>query len=286
MSKKAIDYKRKLQNQNIIITALAIIIFVLVVVSSTAAWYITTRTDTVDIVLGNPVNPYITSFNKIVGEDGKLYEVHSSTQNLLEGNTRVYPGDQMTMDLGFQLGDGKTESSPAYVRVKLTIIYENIYTGETGKIEDMNKDFGRNDNSLDEEDSDALIEYNNSIASGATNDSRGAWSWAPVNFNQDENDENGKALPADNWYVLQNTNTRSARIVENKELYPFISGTIELSELNITNKYANCKFHIQYTVEAIQIHNVEDPILEKTRTQAERTNPWWTDQDIYFDEEN
>jgi len=285
MKRKAIDYKKRLQNQNIIITALVIIILVLVAVSSTAAWYITTRTDTVDIVLGKAVNPYITSFKEIVGEDGKLYQVHSTTQKLLEGNTRVYPGDQLTMQLGFQLGKSDNESSPAYVRVKLTVLYENIYTGESGKIEDLNKDFGREDNDLNSEDSDALIEYNSSIASGATEDERGAWQWAPVNFNQDEKDEQGKALPADNWYVLQNTSSKSARIVRTDEQYAFIDGTIELSELNITNKYANCKFHIQYTVEAIQVVNVQDPIEERNRTQEERTNPWWTDVDIYFDEE-
>ena len=283
MTKNGVDYKKRLQNQNIIIIALAIIIFVLVVVSASAAWYITTRTDTVDIVLGNPVNPYITSFDKIIDEDDPLYEVHSVTENLLGNNTRVYPGDQITMQLGFQLGDGKVESSPAYVRVKLVIVYENVFTGETGKIEDMNKNFGKDDAPLTDEEgnkttSNSLIEYNNSIASGS------GWQWAEVNFNQDELDDQGNELPADNWYVLQNTNTMSAKVVYDTELYRFIDGTIELSELNITNKYANCKFHIQYTVEAIQIANVEDPISQKEVSQDERTNPWWTDQDIYIDE--
>ena len=146
MNKKTVDYKRRVQNQNIIITALAIIIFVLVAVSATAAWYITTRTDTVDIVLGDPVNPYITSFDKILGPDDPLYEIKSVTENLLGNNTRVYPGDQITMKLGFQLGDGKKASSPAYVRVKLVVLYENVFTGETGRVEDLNKDFGKDSN--------------------------------------------------------------------------------------------------------------------------------------------
>ena len=92
-------------------------------------------------------------------------------------------------------------------------------------------------------------------------------------------------MPADYWYVLADIKNNSSRIVTNEQQYPFLDGTIELSELNITNRYANCKFHIDYTVEAIQIANVADPILQEKVSPEERTNPWWIDQDIYFDQE-
>ena len=285
MAKKVIDLKKKMQNQNIIIIALAITILVLLVVSGTAAWYITTRTDTVDILLGNPVNPYITTFGDALGEDNTLYKIYSESYELLGKNTRVYPGDQITMELGVQLGKSNKQSSPAYVRVKLVILYENIYTKDKGVIEDMNINFGKDDDPLtdaegNKTDSTALIEYNKSMVSGDN------WRWAPVNFNQDELDDEGNPLPADNWYVLQNTDTMTSRVVYNEEKYKFIKGTIELSEENITNKYANCKFHIQYTVEAIQIQNIEDPITQRDVPQADRTNPWWTDKFIYLDGDN
>ena len=283
MAKTKIDYKKKLQTQSIIITALAIIIFVLVAVSSTAAWYIATKTDTADIVLGNAVMPRITSFNKIIGEDDPLYDIHSSTQSLL-GNTRVFPGDEITMSLGFVLGDDNITSSPAYVRVKLNILYENINTGETGHITEFNSSVGKTDEPLTDENgnptrSDALIEYNHSIMSG------NGWAWKEVDFNLGEEDKDGKPLPADYWYVLQDTSTGASKIVYDNDKYNFLDGTIELSEYNITNKYANCKFHINYIVEAIQIANVQDPILQENETPENRTNPWWLDQDIYFDQD-
>ena len=59
MNSNNVMLKKKLQTQNMIIVALVIVIFVLVCVSGTAAWYIRTKTDSADFILNHPVNIYI-----------------------------------------------------------------------------------------------------------------------------------------------------------------------------------------------------------------------------------
>ena len=78
------DLKKRIQTQNMIIIALAIIIFVLVIVSSTAAWYIRTKTDTADIILSNPVNIYITEFKELTDESGNPYFEHDVKTDILD----------------------------------------------------------------------------------------------------------------------------------------------------------------------------------------------------------
>ena len=83
--------KKKIQVQNMIILALAIVIIVLIAVSSTAAWYIRTKSDSADIVLSNPVNIYITEFEKKT-TNGNTYYNHEVKQDILEGyNNKIYP---------------------------------------------------------------------------------------------------------------------------------------------------------------------------------------------------
>ena len=254
MAKSRQELKKKVQAQNMIIIGLAILIAVLLVVSSTAAWYIRTRTDTADIILSNPVNIYITKFedlkdkygNLVYGDDGETVKKHSMTENILEEyNTKVYPGDRIKMRLGMQIGNGVVESNFAYVRVKLTVTYENIYTGETGGLNDLA--------------SDKLIEYV---------DTPNPDVWERVNFNQYVESENGEDVPEDIWYVLRESEFES-KIAKDKDTFEFIDGYIKLSKENITNAQANCKFHIHYVVEAIQVANVPDPLAERGK------GPWW-----------
>ena len=143
---KQLELKRKIQTQNIIIIALAIVIFVLMIVSGTAAWYIRTRSDSADIILSNPVNIYITEFNDlkdslgnvIVDKDNQPIKEHEVKTDILEDyNTRVYPGDKIKMRLGIQLGSQEVEASSAYVRVKLQISYEKISDGLSQGLEIM-----------------------------------------------------------------------------------------------------------------------------------------------------
>ena len=262
MAKKTLnaqEYKRKIQTQNMIILALAILIVVMLVVSSTAAWYIRTRSDTADIILSNPVNIYITEFtesrdadgNFVLDQNGQVVLEHTTKTDILEEfNTRVYPGDKIKMRLGMQIGDGITTSSPAYVRVKLQVFYENIYTGEISELQDL-ADKGQ-------------IEYE---------DAPDASIWQSVDFNkyaEFEGEESEK--PTDIWFVLKTTDISGktyARVAYDMEQFVFIDGYITLSKLNITNAQANCKIHINYVVEAIQVQNVPDPL------EYEGYGPWW-----------
>ncbi len=250
------DLKRRIQTQNMIIIALAIIIVVLVVVSSTAAWYIRTKSDSADIILSNPVNIYITEFeelkdgtgNVVTGEDGEPIKIHTLKTDILENyNTRVYPGDKIKMRLGMQIGSQEVEASPAYVRVKLVITYENIINGETSGLEILAKD--------------NLIEYK---------DKPDEDNWELVNFNQYSQISNPE-LEDDYWYVLKTTNAGQtvAKVAYNLDTYEFIDGYIELNKLEITNEHANCLFHINYVVEAIQYANVPDPLV------YQGYGPWW-----------
>lgn len=255
-SKDIKDYKKRLQTQNLIILALSILIVVLVIVSSTAAWYIRTRSDTADIILSDPVNIFITEFEDIKDEEGNiLYQKHTQTNDILKDyQTRVYPGDKIKLKLGAKIAD---ISSPAYVRIKLQVVYEDIITGEKKTLQDM-ADIGQIEY-LDEPDSSVWekVDFN-----------------AYVNYEGDPNDK-----PVDTWYVLKDTSNgiTESKIVNAGEEYVFIDGYIELNKLKITNAQANCKIHICYAVEAIQTKNVPDPL------RSNGVGPWWEHEDIYWD---
>ena len=99
---KDLRLKKKIQTQNMVIVALVIVIFALVCVSGTAAWYIRTKTDTADFILNHPVNIYITDYKALIDSSGNqvydkngnpVYE-HSQSQNLTElyTNVRINPG--------------------------------------------------------------------------------------------------------------------------------------------------------------------------------------------------
>ncbi|MBE5738807.1 MAG: hypothetical protein E7354_03690 [Clostridiales bacterium] len=259
MAQNIKDYKKKIQTQNMIIVALAILIVVLIVVSSTAAWYIRTRSDTADIILSNPVNIYITEFetlldndgNVVLGDDGQPVIKHTTKTDILEEfNTKVYPGDKIKMKLGMQIGDGVTTSSPAYVRVKLEVAYENIYTGEISELQDL-AELGQ-------------IEYEDEPDSSV---------WQKVDFNRFATFEGEESeRPVDYWYVLKTTDlsgNTTAKVAYDREQFVFIDGYIILNRDAITNAQANCKIHINYVVEAIQIVNVPDPIV------YQGYGPWW-----------
>ena len=238
------DLKKKIQTQNMIIIALAIIIFVLVIVSSTAAWYIRTKTDTADIILSNPVNIYITEFEPKTDADGNPYFEHNVETDILKDyNTKVYPGDKIKLRLGMQIGSKEVESSEAYVRVKIKITYENIIDGELSGIK---KPAG-----------DGLLEYK---------DKPNENEWELVDFNEFRRIEDPQ-IQSDLWYVRKVSSTES-KISYNLEQIEFLDGYIALSK-SITNEHANCKFHINYVVEAIQVPNVPDPLAYRGY------GPWW-----------
>lgn len=239
------NLKRKIQLQNMIILALAIVIIVLVVVSSTAAWYIRTKSDSADIVLSNPVNIYIAE----LGDDGK-YEV---VEDILKPyRNRVYPGDRIKLNLGMQVGSIEEKSSSAYVRVKLSMAFSKIS-------DDPNEPVIELADLADQR----LIEYENAPNSD---------NWELIDFNKFVTPAEGEEYVPDYWYVYRTVNSKGqvcARLAQDMEQIQFINGYIKLSKTEITNKHANHKFHINYTVEAIQVVNVPDPIAN------EGYGPWW-----------
>ena len=89
--------KKKIQMQYMIILALEIVIIVLIVVSSTAAWYIRTKSDSANLILSNPVNIYITEFEtKLNKTDNTYYNDHTILEDILYGyNKKIYPGDKI-----------------------------------------------------------------------------------------------------------------------------------------------------------------------------------------------
>ena len=246
--------KKKIQVQNMIILALAIVIIVLIAVSSTAAWYIRTKSDSADIVLSNPVNIYITEFEKKT-TNGNTYYNHEVKQDILEGyNNKIYPGDRIKLNLGMQIGSENEASSSAYVRVKLNMGFSKISS---------NPDEA--DIPLTELADEGLIEYE---------DQPNLMDWVLVDFNNPTGKDTSSdpTYEPDYWYVLKSTTATGqtvARVAQSMETFLFLDGYIKLSKTEVTNKHANCKFHITYTVEAIQIVNVPDPL------QYRGYGPWW-----------
>ncbi|MGN0960591.1 MAG: hypothetical protein ACI4PF_00160 [Christensenellales bacterium] len=238
------NLKRKIQLQNMIILALAIVIIVLVAVSSTAAWYIRTKSDSADIILSNPVNIYIAEFD----DNGKYTLV---TDILEPYRNRIYPGDRIKLNLGMQIGTEDEKSSSAYVRVKLSMAFSKIS-------DDPNEPII----TLEDMANQKLIEYEKEPNTN---------NWELVDFNEYSQVPEGEEYVPDYWYVFKTTEAGGdvARVAQNLEQIEFLNGYIKLSKTEITNKYANCKFHINYTVEAIQIVNVPDPL--KFRGYG----PWW-----------
>lgn len=257
MTSKQEIYKKKIQLQNMIILALSIAILVLIVVSSTAAWYIRTKSDTADLYFANPVDIYLTEFEKH-SKDGEEFVEHTVKQDILDGfNNRIYPGDRINLQMGVKIGSNEPgkESSTAYVRVKLTV--------SLSKISD---DPNEPEIDLDEWEDQGLLEYE---------DKPSEVDWIPIDFNQYNREaviaEYGEYVP-DIWYVYKQTdasNRTTAKPVDNNTDLIFVDGFIKLSKTEITNKHANHRFHINYIAEAIQIVNVPDPVANPGY------GPWW-----------
>ena len=143
------------------------------------------------------------------------------------------------------LGSEEEESSTAFIRVKLTMAFSKISDNPDEPVIDM-------DDLADQR----LIEYETEPDTSM---------WHLIDFNDPTGDvvKTEDYVP-DYWYVLKQTDDlgrASARIAKSGETFEFLEGFIKLSKTEITNKHANCKFHVNYSVEAIQSVNVPDPIV-------------------------
>ena len=204
------DLKRKIQLQNLIIVTLCVCIVVLLGVSFTAAWYIRSKTTSIDIVLSNPVNINIMINDQMTNEYTYEYDYEIDT-----GTRRVYPGDRLKLKLGVIIG-AEEASSPAFVRVKIAVKLEDTTSGSTDSFIDdtiISIDKDPNDTSL----------------------------WTYKDFDLSEEVEDG-------WYVLSD-NEMKAKVAETGDIYTFVDGWVKLSKA-MNNKYANKKLTIVFMVEA------------------------------------
>lgn len=236
------DLRKKIRLQNMAIIILSVVIVIMLCVSTTAAWYIRSKSDSAEVVLAEPVNIELTDKGVV-------------TKDILkEFDGKISPGDKIVLDLGFKLGTTTEPSSPAYVRVKLNIVYE-----------DKNGNFkGLSEVGVKGVDTDAKIYYEDEPDSNL---------WQLVDFNRfriEQNllDENGNPYDHDYWYVLKDSKD-VAKVAYNGEPYTFLDGYIKLDKINNTNADANAKFHFQYVAEAMQVANVPDPLAEQGH------GPWW-----------
>ncbi|MBQ7351452.1 MAG: hypothetical protein IJW59_01090 [Clostridia bacterium] len=235
------NLNKKIQMQNMIIIALAIVIIVLIVVSSTAAWYIRTKSDSTDLILSRPVNIYITEYT--TGQGGET--IHTVKKDILEDyDNRIYPGDRVKLNLGMVIGSADDPSSNAFVRVKLQMAFSKL--GDNGVEEPI---------AMEDLRDQRLIEYQNEPDGEM---------WELIDFNDPEGklEKNADYVP-DYWYVLKTKDAYGndiAREALDGQTFEFVNGFIKLSKTEITNKHANCSFHILYVVEAIQSKNVPDPV--------------------------
>ena len=238
------DIKKKIQLQNMVIIALAIIIVVMIAISSTAAWYIRTKSDSADLILSDPVIISITEYKPVVGSNGETYNEHIYKEDILDQyKSRIFPGDRIKLNLGVKLGTEKQTSSSAYIRVKISFKFTNLKTGVEGELSDLA--------------ASNLIRYENEPNPA---------DWKLIDFNKfKQPNADGTPVESDYWYVLKDNSSASekARIVKDGTPVEFLNGFIKLDKINITNAQANCMFSIYYAVEAIQTANVDDPIANE-----------------------
>lgn len=170
--------KRRIRIQNGIIIGLLMCIILLSIISGTAAWYIVSKEDSTTIYLANPVNVSITENNVV-------------TENILRGTTLIYPGDKIKLKLGLKLvpKEGLATSSPAHVRAKLLVTYEENGAPNFGDYIE--------------------IKQTPSLAK-----------WTAVDYSSDPNVK-------DIWYVYGTS--AGATVVNDQELVEFVDGYIQLS---------------------------------------------------------
>lgn len=170
--------KRRIRIQNGIIIGLLMCIILLSIISGTAAWYIVSKEDSTHILLADPVDVRITENNVI-------------TEEILHNKRIIYPGDKIELKLGLTLVPkaGSEASSPAHVRAKLLVTYEENGAPNFGDYIE--------------------IKQTPSLAK-----------WTAVDYSSDPNVK-------DIWYVYGTS--AGATVVYDQEKVEFVNGYIQLS---------------------------------------------------------
>lgn len=204
----------------------AIIVALLFIASFTFAWYVKSTSHTIGVVFSRPI---------VLMLDPEIKQTRGEVE-VNDGND-LLPGSKVSVNLGFRMAD-INNTAPAYIRAKLVLKFDNIYDGNTG---------------------DPIV-WNSSkyitIDMGAVLDNP-AYTWEEVNFSKSGKDE-GK------WWVLKYQDGVSLQ-AQPGQSYKFMEGEIELSK-KITNDFAEKQIHLLFTVDAIQIENIDDPLINPTNS--------------------
>ena len=202
--------RKKLDKLSAFYLIVAVFVAVLSAFSFTFAWYIKSTSEYLNVTFAPPI------VLRIKNEASVIHSVSDDLNNLI-------PGSKFGINLGIEMDNN---SSSAYVRAKMAIVFEDVY--------DENEQLLLWDN---------LVHVENAITEN----------WVEVNFGTD-------TVP-DMWFVCK---TSVGTQVISKEVNPgdsieFANGTIELS-LDLDNRFASKKIEIVMVVETLQVEGVEDPL--------------------------
>lgn len=198
----------------------AMLVALLFVLSFTFAWYIKSTSKTIGVIFSKPI---------VVMVDSQISQIRDEVE--VNNGDNLLPGSKVNVNLGFRMAD---ETSPAFIRARLIIKFDNIYENGTDPIV---------------WDSSKYISYN---LRDVSDTSSYGYTWTKVNFSK-----SGKA--DGEWYVLTYQDKISLQAQPGKA-YTFIEdGYVELSR-SITNDFAEKQIQLYFTVDAIQTENVTDPL--------------------------
>lgn len=215
-------------SQRILIIILSVLLLVTLTAGVTFAWYTRIISEMLGVTLSDPVEIYITDDMSVA----------QGTVTLPLEEADILPGTKINMKLGFVMGMEGRPSSPAYVRAKLTVTSDAL-TELGGDIV-----------------SDGLVDFDN----GSSKPNPISSDWVEVDF--------GEADGGKWWVFSENRDGKIlARTAYDGDEHIFINGQIRIST-KLTNVFANKDIDIDYTVSAIQIMNVENPLLNFS-------NPTW-----------
>lgn len=211
--------KNKLNMLSTLYIVVAIFVLVLSVFSVTFAWYIKSSTQHINITFAKPIVVEMTS-------SMEMSEIAIGTPDA------VMPGDELRVNIGVKMAQ---DSSPAFVRVKLVIKFDDVYDENNRLVSWEGMVEGFTEGAVDEEVVDS--------------------SWVRVNFSRN-------VAEPDWWYVLglnASTDYVSRQLEPGGESTFINNGEIKISK-NLDNRFANKSINFLFTVETIQVSDIEDPL--------------------------
>ena len=204
-------HKKKIDKLVTLYAIVAVFVTVLSVFSLTFSWYIKTSEESTYVKFAPPIT--INIDNEITVIEPYGVDINS-----------LMPGSQFAMNIGVSMPEG---SSPAYVRAKMSLVFENVYD-EKGQL---------------------MLWDNYVIVDNAITDS-----WIAVDFSTNPSSP-------DIWYVCKTSvgNSMISREVGPGDSISFASGTVQLT-YGLDNNFAKKKIDIVMVVQTLQIVGVEDPL--------------------------